>query len=84
MEEQLRKTIEEVRANAKCKSILIMSSDKAVLKMINNMNLENVKIVPTELLGGKYKGLFDGGKIYILPDHKNDQVHFYLDDRIES
>lgn len=77
MKERLQKAIEEVRNNAKCKKIMIMSSNKGVLKKIDGMNLDNVKIFPTELLSNNYKGLFDNDKIYILPDFKEEPV--YLD-----
>ena len=76
MEEQLQKSIEEIRNNSKCKKILVMSSNKYVLKKIENMNLEDVRIFPISLLGN-HREMFEGDKIYILPDFKEEQT--YLD-----
>ena len=53
-----------------------MSSNKYVLKKIENMNLEDVRIFPISLLGN-HREMFEGDKIYILPDFKEEQT--YLD-----
>lgn len=74
MKEQLQKTIEEIRNNSKCQKILVMSSNKYVLKKIENMNLEDVRIFPTSLLGS-YRDLFESDKIYIFPDFKEEPVY---------
>jgi hypothetical protein len=75
MKEELQRTIEEIRNNAKCNKILIMSSNKYVLKKIDNMNLEGVRTFPTSLMN--HDNLFDSDKIYILPDY-TEEPSLYL------
>ena len=59
MKEELQKVIEQVQNNAKCKKIWIMGTNAAVLKKIDNMELEDVSIYPVSLLTNKYNGILD-------------------------
>ena len=74
MKEELQKVIEQVRINSKCKKIWVMGTNAAVLKKIDNMELEDVSIYPISLLTNKYNGILDSDKIYILPNHQEEPI----------
>ena len=77
MKAGLQKVIEEVRNNAKCKKIMIIGSDKGVLKKIDNMKLENVNIFPTDLLSKSYVDFPNSDKIYILPNYEEEPLSYF-------
>lgn len=74
MREELKRTIEQVRTNSKCKKIWIMGTNSAVLKKIDDMKLEDVSIYPVSLLTNKYNGILESDKIYILPNYQEESI----------
>ena len=74
MQEELQKVIEQVQINSKCKKIWVMGTNEAVLKKIDNMELEDVSIYPISLLTNKYNGILDSDKICILPNYQEEPI----------
>lgn len=72
MKEKLQKVIEEVRSNTKCKNVVVMGSNKTILKKIDDMNLEDVNIFPVNSLTGKYRGILDNDRLYIFPNYQKE------------